>query len=145
MFKLLFQSNDFNVTVKEYMEFFADIYHVPSKEQKKRIAELLEFVGLDNMMFKLLFQSNDFNQALLPPLPDNMPNKEAAWNSRQLKRQIGYMPDFFGVYDNLTVKEYMEILPCSIMPMLVQSSDSSDKICELISIVFPFSANPRSV
>lgn len=24
-----------------------------------------------------------------------------------LKRQIGYMPDFFGVYDNLKVKEYM--------------------------------------
>lgn len=27
---------------------------------------------------------------------------------RSLKRQIGYMPDFFGVYDNLTVMEYME-------------------------------------
>lgn len=25
-----------------------------------------------------------------------------------LKAKIGYMPDFFGVYDNLTVKEYME-------------------------------------
>ncbi len=37
-----------NLTVKEYMEFFADIYHVPSKEQKKRIAELLEFVGLEH-------------------------------------------------------------------------------------------------
>lgn len=27
---------------------------------------------------------------------------------RQLKEKIGYMPDFFGVYDNLKVTEYME-------------------------------------
>lgn len=27
---------------------------------------------------------------------------------RQLKSMIGYVPDFFGVYDNLTVSEYME-------------------------------------
>ena len=28
--------------------------------------------------------------------------------SEQVRRQIGYVPDFFGVYDNLKVKEYME-------------------------------------
>ncbi len=28
--------------------------------------------------------------------------------SRQTKRLIGYVPDFFGVYDNLKVKEYMD-------------------------------------
>lgn len=29
-------------------------------------------------------------------------------NSKQLKMKIGYMPDFFGVYDNLKTIEYME-------------------------------------
>lgn len=29
-------------------------------------------------------------------------------DARQLKRKIGYMPDFFGVYDNLKAMEYME-------------------------------------
>lgn len=29
-------------------------------------------------------------------------------NTKYLKQSIGYMPDFFGVYDNLKVKEYME-------------------------------------
>lgn len=29
-------------------------------------------------------------------------------NSKYLKQSIGYMPDFFGVYDNLKVIEYME-------------------------------------
>lgn len=28
--------------------------------------------------------------------------------NREVNRQIGYVPDFFGVYDNLKVKEYME-------------------------------------
>ncbi|MCM1282018.1 MAG: ABC transporter ATP-binding protein [Muribaculaceae bacterium] len=29
-------------------------------------------------------------------------------NQKEIKRQIGYVPDFFGVYDNLKVKEYMD-------------------------------------
>ena len=36
-----------NLKVTEYMEFFADIYHVPVREQKKRIPELLELVGME--------------------------------------------------------------------------------------------------
>ena len=33
----------------------------------------------------------------------------AAVGSREMKRMIGYVPDFFGVYDNLKVKEYMDM------------------------------------
>ncbi|HRS20938.1 MAG TPA: ABC transporter ATP-binding protein, partial [Clostridia bacterium] len=29
-------------------------------------------------------------------------------NSRRMKEKIGYMPDFFGVYDDLKVNEYLE-------------------------------------
>lgn len=32
---------------------------------------------------------------------------DAINNQQALKRKIGYMPDFFGVYDNLKTKEYM--------------------------------------
>lgn len=34
--------------------------------------------------------------------------KRVEKNTRELKGQIGYIPDFFGVYDNLTVSEYMD-------------------------------------
>lgn len=34
--------------------------------------------------------------------------KDALRDVASLKRMIGYVPDFFGVYDNLTVSEYME-------------------------------------
>lgn len=34
--------------------------------------------------------------------------QDALSDSRSLKRRIGYVPDFFGVYDNLKVTEYME-------------------------------------
>lgn len=33
---------------------------------------------------------------------------DAVKNNRQLKEKIGYMPDFFGVYDNLKASEYLE-------------------------------------
>ncbi len=46
-----------------------------------------------------------------------VPDEEARWRSadwmftqteKNLRRRIGYVPDFFGVYDNLKVSEYME-------------------------------------
>ena len=36
-------------------------------------------------------------------------NTSAAVGSKEMKRMIGYVPDFFGVYDNLKVKEYMDL------------------------------------
>lgn len=33
---------------------------------------------------------------------------DAIKNNRKLKEKIGYMPDFFGVYDNLKASEYLE-------------------------------------
>lgn len=33
---------------------------------------------------------------------------DALTHRKAIKRQIGYVPDFFGVYDNLKVKEYMD-------------------------------------
>lgn len=33
---------------------------------------------------------------------------DALNNSEQIKRKVGYVPDFFGVYDNFKVMEYME-------------------------------------
>lgn len=35
-------------------------------------------------------------------------NIDALKNNRKLKEKIGYMPDFFGVYDNITAIEYLE-------------------------------------
>ena len=37
-----------------------------------------------------------------------MDGTDALKDYRHLKDKIGYMPDFFGVYDNLKVMEYME-------------------------------------
>ena len=34
---------------------------------------------------------------------------KAPVGSKEMKRMIGYVPDFFGVYDNLKVKEYMDM------------------------------------
>lgn len=45
-------------------------------------------------------------------LPDNgqvmIDGVDAITNAREIKRKIGYMPDFFGAYSNIKVEEYME-------------------------------------
>jgi ABC-2 type transport system ATP-binding protein len=47
---------------------------------------------------------------LMPPTAGKIQinGVDALTNSREIKRQIGYVPDFFGVYNNLKVMEYMD-------------------------------------
>jgi ABC-2 type transport system ATP-binding protein len=53
-------------------------------------------------------------------------------DSRRVKEKIGYMPDFFGVYDNLKVKEYLEFY-ASIYGI---NGQESKKICnDLLELV----------
>ena len=51
---------------------------------------------------------------------------DAVKNSKKIKRIIGYMPDFFGVYDNLKVIEYMEFY-ASIYGI---TGSASEKLCQ---------------
>ena len=46
---------------------------------------------------------------LLQPLDGQVTigGMSVAWRPRAVRRMIGYMPDFFGVYENLTVNEYL--------------------------------------
>lgn len=56
----------------------------------------------------------------------------ALCDSQSLKRKIGYMPDFFGVYDNLKAIEYMEFY-ASIYGI---TGDKANKLCmELMDLV----------
>ena len=47
---------------------------------------------------------------LMPPAAGSIVinGVDALANPKEIRRQIGYVPDFFGVYDNLKVKEYMD-------------------------------------
>jgi ABC-2 type transport system ATP-binding protein len=67
-------------------------------------------------------------------------------DSRRLKKKIGYMPDFFGVYDNLKTYEYMEFyagmygisgrearLLCGQLLELVHLSDKADSYVDSLS------------
>jgi ABC-2 type transport system ATP-binding protein len=57
---------------------------------------------------------------------------DAIKNNKKIKEKIGYMPDFFGVYDNLKVSEYLEFY-ASIYNII---GKEKDKICgELLELV----------
>ncbi len=51
---------------------------------------------------------------------------------KQLKEKIGYMPDFFGVYDNLRVREYMEFYASAYQ---IPYKEQKDLIANLLDIV----------
>lgn len=57
---------------------------------------------------------------------------DALKDSQSLKRKIGYMPDFFGVYDNLKAIEYMEFY-ASIYG--ITGKKSKDLCLELMDLV----------
>ena len=57
---------------------------------------------------------------------------DAIINKKEIKRKIGYMPDFFGVYDNLKAMEYMEFYAS----MYGIVGDGARKTCrELMALV----------
>ncbi|MBR1771912.1 MAG: ABC transporter ATP-binding protein [Lachnospiraceae bacterium] len=54
--------------------------------------------------------------------------------SREMKRQIGYVPDFFGVYDNLKVKEYMEMYGSMYGMYTRDIAKLTDDLLELVNL-----------
>lgn len=63
---------------------------------------------------------------------DELGSNELKKNKAFLKDKIGYMPDFFGVYDNLTVFEYMEFFASLYY---IDKNESVKRIDELLELV----------
>lgn len=59
---------------------------------------------------------------------------DARKNSKELKRKIGYMPDFFGVYDDLKVTEYMEFYASIYGIKGSESKTITDDLLELVDL-----------
>ena len=53
-------------------------------------------------------------------------------NPREIRAQLGYMPDFFGVYDNLTVEEYLDFYSDAHG---VKKEDRPSLIVDLLALV----------
>lgn len=61
-------------------------------------------------------------------------NIQAPMGSRQMKRQIGYVPDFFGVYDNLKVREYMDLYGSMYGMYSRDIAKLTDDLLELVNL-----------
>ena len=59
---------------------------------------------------------------------------EAAVGSKKMKRLIGYVPDFFGVYDNLKVREYMDMYGSMYGMTTRDISRLTDDLLELVNL-----------
>lgn len=58
----------------------------------------------------------------------------AAVGSKAMKRLIGYVPDFFGVYDNLKVREYMDLYGSMYGMSSRDIARLSDDLLELVNL-----------
>ncbi len=58
----------------------------------------------------------------------------AAVGSKEMKRLIGYVPDFFGVYDNLKVREYMDLYGSMYGMYSRDIAKLSDDLLELVNL-----------
>jgi len=58
----------------------------------------------------------------------------ATLGSKEMKKMIGYVPDFFGVYDNLKVKEYMDFYGSMYSMNSKEIARLSDDLLELVNL-----------
>lgn len=58
----------------------------------------------------------------------------AAVGSKEMKRMIGYVPDFFGVYDNLKVREYMDFYGSMYGMYSRDIAKLTDDLLELVNL-----------
>lgn len=61
-------------------------------------------------------------------------NTRAPMGSKAMKRQIGYVPDFFGVYDNLKVREYMDLYGSMYGMYTRDIAKLTDDLLELVNL-----------
>ncbi|MEZ3474349.1 MAG: ABC transporter ATP-binding protein [Lachnospiraceae bacterium] len=61
-------------------------------------------------------------------------NIKGAVGSKEMKRMIGYVPDFFGVYDNLKVREYMDMYGSMYGMYARETAKLADDLLELVNL-----------
>ncbi len=59
---------------------------------------------------------------------------DAMAHQKEIKKQIGYVPDFFGVYDNLKVREYMDFYGSMYRMNSREIQRISDDLLELVNL-----------
>lgn len=59
---------------------------------------------------------------------------DALARQREIRRQIGYVPDFFGVYDNLKVREYMDFYGSMYRMNSREICRISDDLLDLVNL-----------
>ncbi len=59
---------------------------------------------------------------------------DALARQKEIRKQIGYVPDFFGVYDNLKVREYMDFYGSMYRMSARDIRQVSDDLLELVNL-----------
>ena len=73
---------------------------------------------------------------LMPPTEGTITihGVDALLHPKEIKKQIGYVPDFFGVYDNLKVSEYMDFYGSMYRMTSREITAVSNDLLELVNL-----------
>ena len=73
---------------------------------------------------------------LMPPTEGTITihGVDALQHPKEIKKQIGYVPDFFGVYDNLKVSEYMDFYGSMYRMTSREITAVSNDLLELVNL-----------
>lgn len=73
---------------------------------------------------------------LMPPTEGTITihGVDALLHPKEIKKQIGYVPDFFGVYDNLKVSEYMDFYGSMYRMTSREIAAVSNDLLELVNL-----------
>ncbi|MEM8865906.1 MAG: ABC transporter ATP-binding protein [Planctomycetota bacterium] len=66
-------------------------------------------------------------------------------NPKEIRRIIGYMPDFFGVYDDMKVTEYLEFFAAAYRIKGEARRKKCDEVLELVDLDFKRDANANTL
>ena len=75
---------------------------------------------------------------LMPPTEGTITihGVDALLHPKEIKKQIGYVPDFFGVYDNLKVSEYMDFYGSMYRMTSREITAVSNDLLELVNLSY---------
>src|SRR5262249_51567670 len=63
-------------------------------------------------------------------------------NAKEIRRLMGYMPDFFGVYDDMKVIEYLEFFAAAYRIKGPERRRKCDQVLELVDLGYKRDARP---
>jgi ABC-2 type transport system ATP-binding protein len=123
------------IETRQLTKRYGDLIAVNSLDLKLEEGDVFGFIGPNGsgktttMRMIATLLAPDFGEAYVC-------GKSIYTNSEEIRRLVGYMPDFFGVYDDMTVLEYLEFFAATYRIDAHARRGIAEEKLELVDMTF---------